>query len=43
MAVYFIIFNILGSMFLLNLFVGVIFMNYVAAEKNAKNTNLTDD
>ena len=43
MSGYFLIFNIIGSMFLLNLFVGIIFMNYVTAEKNNKNKHITDD
>ena len=34
---YFVVFILIGSMFLLNLFIGVIFLNYHIAEKKAKN------
>ena len=33
MIIYFLVFIIIGSMFLLNLFIGVIFLNYHIAEK----------
>ena len=43
MAPYFITFIIVGSLFLWNLFVGVIFFNYHLAEKREKSKLLTDD
>lgn len=39
---YFLVFIFFGSMFLLNLFIGVIFLNYRLAENVAKNKYLTD-
>jgi len=39
---YFIIFILFGSMFLLNLFIGVVFLNYHMAEKKAKSKILND-
>jgi hypothetical protein len=42
MIAYFMVFIFIGSMFLLNLFIGVIFLNYHIAEKKAKNEFLTD-
>ena len=44
MAYYFLIFILIGSMFLINLFAGVIFLNYHDAEKKEKkNKELTED
>ena len=43
MSSYFITFIIVGSLFLWNLFVGVIFFNYHLAEKREKNKILTED
>jgi len=40
---YFLVFILLGSMFLLNLFIGVIFLNYHIAEKAAKNQYLSEN
>jgi len=40
---YFLLFIICGSMFLLNLFICVVFLNYHIAEKNARNKYLTEN
>ena len=40
---YFVIFIFIGSMFLMNLFIGVVQLNYHLADKAAKNKFLTDD
>lgn len=40
--IFFITFIFVGSLFLLNLFIGVIFLNYRLAEKAFKNRYLTD-
>lgn len=40
---YFVAYLFIGSMFLINLFVGVIFLNYHIAISKAKNAFLTDD
>lgn len=42
MILFFVVFIFVGSMFLLNLFIGVIFLNYRLAEHAAKNKYLTD-
>jgi len=42
MIAYILVFILLGSMFLLNLFLGVIFLNYHIAEKKAKHKYITD-
>ena len=39
---YFVLFIFVGSMFLLNLFIGILFLNYKLAEKKSKNNYLTD-
>ena len=43
MAIYFVIFVSISSLFLMNLFVGVISLNYSIADKKAKSKYLTDD
>lgn len=40
---YFVVFLFVGSMFLLNLFIGVVQLNFMLAESAAKNKYLTDD
>lgn len=40
--VYFIVFLFVGSMFLINLFVGVLLLNYKMAEKKSKNHFISD-
>jgi len=40
--VYFIVFLFVGSMFLINLFVGVLLLNYKIAEKKSKNYFISD-
>jgi hypothetical protein len=37
------VFIFVGSLFLINLFIGVIFLNYRLAEKKAKDEALTDE
>ncbi len=39
---FFMCFIFVGALFLLNLFIGIIFLNYRIAEKLAKNKYLTD-
>lgn len=41
--IYFIIYIFVGTWFLLNLFIGVIFLNFRIADKKAKNQYLTDE
>lgn len=43
MFLYFVVFIFVGSMFLLNLFIGVVQLNFMLAESAAKNKYLTDD
>lgn len=43
MFAYFVVFIFVSSMFMMNLFVGVIFLNYHIAEKAAKNIFLTEE
>jgi hypothetical protein len=42
-TLYFVFFILIGSFFLLNLFVGVISLSYSIASKNAKSKILTED
>lgn len=43
MIVFVIIFIIIGSLFLTNLFTGIIFSKYIESERKMKNKFLTDD
>lgn len=43
MMLFFFVFLFVGSMFLLNLFIGVVQLNFMLAESAAKNKYLSDD
>jgi len=40
---YYISFIVVGALFLVNLFIGVIFLNYIIAQQKEKNKFLTND